>query len=371
MKALPSYLILFLLFILPFVILPFGTSQFEIPKVIIAQVGIEAVIFLAILIRQSISLRPIEKVCYLILFSITFLDLFLFPSNISFFGNQFRQQGVFLFLHLLLFSLFAKQFIFETVPGWLVFVFLLLQGVGVFIFPSNDVGRSYGFLGEPNALAATVVFAVPLLFLPLVKKELLFFGCALSGIILFASGSRSGIVAVLLEVLFLLLARKFPRKVGVVFVFCLALFFTFLLSTFFLSDPHESRLEIWHAAFLSFLSHPLIGGGIGNVELLLHNTSLQFASFISARYVDSSHNIFLDMLVSLGGIGFLAFAVLVFSSFRSYLQKKEYIYVAMLFGMVVALSFNPGSVWELVVFWYLIGNGLGSFIPAKDDLIKS
>ncbi|MDP3941157.1 MAG: O-antigen ligase family protein [bacterium] len=359
MKDLPRYITLLLLFGLPFVILPFGTSQFEIPKVILAQVMIEALVFFALFFRQRIILTAIEKTCYFILFFIPFLDLFLFTSGVSFFGNPFRQQGAFLFFHLLLFSLFAKRFLFAAIPSWLVFGFLFLQAAGVILFPSNDVGRSYGFLGEPNAFAATSVFVVPLLFLPRVKKELLFFGATLSAIILLASGSRSGLIAVLLEVLFLLFVRRFPKKVGVSFTVCVVLFVVFLVSTLFLSDPHESRVEIWRAAFLSFLSHPLIGGGVGNIELLLHKASLQFASYISVRYVDSSHNIFLDMLVSLGGIGFLAFVILLFFSFRTYLLRKEFVSVAMLLGMVVVLSFNPGSVWELVVFWYLVGSGMG------------
>jgi O-antigen ligase len=288
------------------------------------------------------------------------LDSFLFPSKIGLFGNQFRQQGFFLFLHLLAFSVFAKKELLQKTPLWLLLSFLLLQVAGIFYFSPNAVGRAYGFLGEPNALAAVAVFSLPLLFLPQMRKQLLLPGILLCAIILFASGSRSGLVAAGIESAILLLAQKYQSKLRLIFYGCIVAYVLFILATLLLSSPQESRIEIWHAAFVGFLSHPLIGGGFGNIETTLHTSSQTFASFISARYVDSSHNIFLDMLLQTGILGFCAFSVLIFDSFKTFLRKKQIISLALFSGMLVVLSFNPGSVWELVVFWYFVGEGLSS-----------
>lgn len=358
MKNLPRLLTLFLLFALPFVILPFGTSQFEIPKVILAQIAIELLIVCCLLQKKTPNLQKLALVGFLVLFTASLLSMFLFPTPIAFFGNQFRLQGLFLFWHLLLFSLFAKHYLLQKVSPKFLVLFLLVQVGGVFFFGANDAGRAYGFLGEPNALASVAVFALPLLFINRGKRVFISLGVVLAAIILLTSGSRSGVIAAFLEMLFLFLAQKFPKRVVPIFICSALLFAAFLSITFFYSDPHESRVEIWHAALLAFIAHPVIGGGVGNAEVLLHQGSLQFASFLSARYVDSSHNIFLDVLIQLGIIGFLAFLSLLVISFRTFIKSKNIVSTSILIGMIVVLSFNPGSVWELVVLWYLIGSGV-------------
>jgi O-antigen ligase len=135
----------------------------------------------------------------------------------------------------------------------------------------------------------------------------------------------------------------------------LALYLGTLVMPFFASDLHESRLEIWHASFISFSQHPLIGGGFGNIDTLIHAGTKTYASFISAHYVDSAHNIFLDFALQGGLIGLFAFCSLVVTAFVSVFRKKRYMEFTMLLGFLVVLSFNPASVWTLVVFWFLIG----------------
>lgn len=360
MNRLRFFLTFFMLFFLPFVILPFGTSHFEVPKVIVAQLLIEFLVVISLFQQQAFHLQKKALYAIVVLVILSIAGMSLFPSKVAFFGNPFRLQGVFLFWHLLLFCVFAKKHLFQNLPAWVVFVFLLAQVSGIFFFAPNTALRTYSFLGEPNAFAAVGAFGLPLLFVNRRKKEIFYLGLACIALIIFSSGSRSGLIAVAVEGVFLLLAKRFPHQLLRVFLICCGSSLLFLVSPFFTSDLHESRVEIWRSASIAFLENPIIGGGVGNVEILLHDASNQFASFISARYVDSSHSIFFDVLLQLGIVGLAAFLALIFLAFRSFFRTKNSAMISLLLGMIVVLSFNPASVWELVVFWYVIGEGVST-----------
>ncbi len=106
---------LFSSFFLPFVVLPLGTSPFEIPKVLLAEIIIE-LLFLFVLFGKipfSFTILP-KHLLYTIsgLFLISLFDLLFFQSPTVFFGNVYRLQGVFLLWHLLFFTIMVSQFIF-------------------------------------------------------------------------------------------------------------------------------------------------------------------------------------------------------------------------------------------------------------------
>ena len=358
MNKIPFYLTIFLLFFLPFVIFPIGSSQFEVPKVIVAQIVIELLVLFRLLRHEKPNIPYPVLVGFLVLFSISVLDLIFFRTPLSFFGNSFRLQGIFLFWHLLLFSIFADKNVLQHIGAKALICLLLVQLSGDFLFGVNVAGRSFGFLGEPNSLAAVALVVFPLLFVQKNSKKLVFFCYLLLTVLLIISGSRSGVMGFIIQAFFLLFSYRFPARLTQITVASFLLVLATLLTPFFLSNIHESRVEIWYAAVRSFLSHPVIGGGFGNIDLLLHEQSLLFASFISARYVDSSHNILLDMVVQSGIVGAGAFFLLLFSAFRFFCQKKYIVHTALLIGLLTVLFFNPVSVWVLLFFWYLLGQGI-------------
>lgn len=358
MKRLPFLLTTFLLFFLPFVILPFGSSQFEIPKVIVAQIIIEILVVFRIFRQDMPKISRLSLISYLVLFAISFVDLIFFQTQYSFFGNTFRLQGIFLLWHLLLFSIFAEKNIFRNVSAVPLLLFLIVQLCGDFFFGVNDSGRSFGFLGEPNSLAAVALFALPLLFIKKNKKQLIGICVLLISVVLIISGSRSGVMGFLIQCFFLLAVFRFPGRYGTILSFSFLLVGLTLFTPFIASNIHESRVEIWYAVLLSFLHNPVIGGGFGNIDTLIHKESLTFASFISARYVDSSHNIFLDILIQSGLLGLGAFLFLIVKSISTLYQKRDTVSISLLLGFLTIMSFNPVSVWVLVVFWYLVGQGI-------------
>lgn len=259
-----SFIVFFLLFLLPFCIAPFGITQFENPKVIFAEIGV-ILLFLVLLFSNRISFRQRRKQVFLFgaVFFVTIIDLFFFKSNISFFGNAFRMQGIFLLWILLLFSFFTGftslradeplvrlrgnlhkiaspyKIGFAMTRIWWVYAGLLYSElVAMFFLPLNASQRYVGTLGEPNALAAFAIFLWPFgwfairrdinviarsesdlpagrqawqshrgdgiasLSFAMTKRFLLLFPVA---ILLYLSDSRSGMVAFGIEMLFLLL----------------------------------------------------------------------------------------------------------------------------------------------------------------------
>lgn len=357
MSRVPVFLTAFLLFFLPFVIFPIGSSQFEVPKVILAQILIELLVVVRLFQHDVPKLSRGISVAYLVLFALSLIGLVFFRTELSFFGNSYRLQGIFLFWHLLLFSIFAAKDVLKYASAVLLLLFLIVQLGGDFIFGTNDVGRSFGLLGEPNSLAAAAVFAFPLLFMKKNTTRLVTLCLLLILVILVISGSRSGVMAFLIQCFFFVGVKRFPKRYGLVTLSAVILGILTLATPFLASNAHESRVEIWYAAMLSFLHNPLIGGGFGNVDMLLHKESLTFASYISARYVDSSHNFFLDILVQSGIVGVVALFYLLARSFLRFFSQRDTVALCLLLGFITILSFNPVSVWILLVFWYLLGQG--------------
>jgi len=100
---------LFLILLLPFIINPFGGAFFEPPKVILAEVAIE-LLTVCYLLRAKLRFKSTLLLPVGVLFGLSLVGLWLFPSQTVLFGNQFRLQGTFLLWHLLLLALVSSQF---------------------------------------------------------------------------------------------------------------------------------------------------------------------------------------------------------------------------------------------------------------------
>ena len=201
------YLIWFLLFGLYLLVIPFGISPFETPKVVIFEIIIDLIILKKFLGFKRISARRLftaQTILLGVLLLLSFDQILLFHPANSFFGNPFRLQGLFLFWHLLMFSFVSKNMKISKIPKifyHLSFIFLIISTL---ILGVNQNGRAFGTLGEPNALAATALFIFPFAYFMSVKKiKVIIIPAAFLVIIL--SGSRTGFLGFTAELLFLIL----------------------------------------------------------------------------------------------------------------------------------------------------------------------
>src|SRR5258706_1105527 len=168
-----SIIVGFLLFILPFLIFPIGISQFEAPKIYAAELGIIILSLLGIFNRYKNLLK--EKVP-LILFSLLFLlslyHLLFRLTPYAFFGNMFRQQGIFLLWLLILFSFFSSYLSRIKIPRIIITLLITIEFIlSIYIIRPLDE-RAVGTLGEPNALAGFVVFLWPFIAFQKQKSKL-------------------------------------------------------------------------------------------------------------------------------------------------------------------------------------------------------
>lgn len=354
----PTYLLAFLLFFLPLVVLPFGISPYEIPKVILAEVGIEALLFYRLFQKGKLELpfSGFRLFSVFALVALTFTQLIFLRTETSFFGNNFRLQGIFLLWHMIIFSVLSSSVKLNLNP-WIFY----LSGIGltlsVLILGDNGTGRLIGTLGEPNALAAAVVFLWPFIFfvskLP-VKILTLFIAI----FIVLLSGSRSGLVAFFIQGLFLLVSQKInlgKAVMGGLIILALSFSLPFIEG----GGWYENRAEVWQAALAAGWENPIFGGGFGNIEKLLPEGSKIVGNNARYQYVDSAHNIFLDFWVQGGLIGLFILGFLLKQAFGSFISQSKKIELTILLGLLAALSFNPVSVAALVQFWWLLGQGLG------------
>src|SRR6266568_332985 len=122
----PAIIVFFLLFILPFLIAPFGITEFENPKVIVGEAGIILLFFFSFLTNKfTFRYRAQQVLLYAVIVVLTVIDLIFFRTHLSFFGNVFRMQGIFLLCLLLLFSLLSANFSQKSF-SWLIYGLLFL-----------------------------------------------------------------------------------------------------------------------------------------------------------------------------------------------------------------------------------------------------
>lgn len=136
---------IFLLFILPFVVIPIGISPFETYKVIAAEIFIEILLILKLLypryFKKEFNKRQLILTSLLVVLAI--FDFIISQNSDSFFGNPFRLQGLLLLLHLLLFFLIAPLIDFKA-PRFLYITSLFLLFISTILFGTNSNSRFFG-----------------------------------------------------------------------------------------------------------------------------------------------------------------------------------------------------------------------------------
>lgn len=365
-----EYLVTFLLFFLPFLIVPFGNLIFEPSKVIAAQLAIILLFFFFIL-KEPLSINRFnKKQLFLvgILFISSLLQLVFTPSEGNFFGNVFRLQGVFLFWNLLLFSLLSSQLSLERINKNIYMGALVFLSISSLFLWKDPSGRFVGTLGEPNALAATAVYIFCFVFFNFGKIGKVL-GATFTILAIYLSSSHSGSIALIVIALFWVLAGYLKQKVVKATIIALLVVFLSLFLPF-LEDSlkqaslkelgqfnFESRVEVWETAFIAGFEKPVLGWGFGNIQEALRKTSKSLNNNIQYQVVDSSHNFLLDFWVQSGIIGLISILALIFFSFKNFLKREDYLYLSIGLGLITVLLFNPASVVVLIAFWWVIGQG--------------
>lgn len=349
----PSFLILILLFGLPFVIGPIGISFFETPKIYATIFLIEIVTLVSIWkmdIKQKFVFSKFDYTLFSLFAFVIFLYLFS-PTPLSFYGNEFRKQGVFLLLHLVVFSFIASRLpqIKEKLFRICSRISLLTLFISTFLFGTTLDERAVGIFGEPNSLGLYATFAWPF-------TGSYFFALPAIGIILM-SGSRSAFVAFLIQIMFLFLTKRF-RVSQWVAALCssFVLFLSLLLPFFEQTAEYQNRPLIWKTAFTGAIEKSFVGWGYGNTELALAEGARKLENPLRFVYIDSSHNLFLDWFIQGGIVGLTLLIVVIGFTFKNLIfGKQNNPFLVSYLALFVGLLFNPVSVAILIPFWWIVG----------------
>lgn len=371
------FLTYLLLFVTPLIVIPSLNLRFEPPKVLFAQFLIEALIVYVVM-KGKFSLKTVSRPLALVLaclFLLSLLHLILVPTEQNLFGNIFRLQGTILFWHFLVLTLIAQNIYFRLKSKYIYLGSLVAICIGSLVFGANSAGRLIGSLGEPNALGAVVVLIFPFVFLSF--KSIWIRAIAMIwaiGVINF-SESKSALIALSLELLFILLLKIFKGRYLLASIICLILFglsltLPILERQYFLktnTDPSayrfEDRAEIWQVAFNAGLHSPVFGSGLESIQGKIHTTAQKLNVNAQYQVIDSSHNLLLDFWVWGGIVGLILILILIILTFKNLIQKRMLIEATIFIGLLTVLSFNPTTVPVLASFWWVIGRSF-----AKLDL---
>ena len=93
----PTYITIFLLFLLPLIVIPLGYSYFEVPKVLIAEVLI-IITSIYILVKKGDLIKQLDRTflwVILAIFGLSLIDLFFFSYKYNFIGQYLPFTGSF------------------------------------------------------------------------------------------------------------------------------------------------------------------------------------------------------------------------------------------------------------------------------------
>ncbi len=241
--------------------------------------------------------------------SLAELWLCLAYGMLAFIAMQLRHDQV---------TLFAKIMI---VFGSLYAVFAVLQG-----FTSNGkiywlikprAGSVYGSYVNHNHYAGLMELLLPLALVlaldPRLRREkriLLACATVIMAASVFLSQSRGGMIAVIVEMVFLWIVWMIefsPRKSATVFVaFSLvtALFLAWVAPREVgsrITDIHDpARLLIHRDSIRMFLAHPFLGSGLGTFATVFPH----YRVFYDGFFMDNAHDDYLEVLLETGLVGF-------------------------------------------------------------------
>ncbi len=366
-----TYLILFLT---PLIVVPGFALRFEPPKVLFVEVS---VIILAVYLIGSgkFAFKRVNKYLAGLLGGLFLLSLGHFglsPNSQSLFGNVFRLQGTVLLWTLFIFAIIAQSFYFRLKEKAIYLSCLLALLIAGWFLGTNNAGRWIGTLGEPNALGASAVFIFPFVWLSFKSIWVKIISLILSLVVINFSESRSALVGITVQLVFILLVNRFKLKTilasGVsILVIILSLSLPILDRIYFLQtndNPHvfrfEDRAEIWQVALNAGFASPIFGSGIESIQGRINKSAQEMNVNSQYQIIDSSHNLLLDYWIWGGLIGLIIVLILMISAVINMSTKSMTLELAVFLGVSTVLMFNPTTVSILAGFWWLIGRSFGT-----------
>lgn len=370
---------LFGLFALPFVFWPWASIPYEIPRVWFFNRWVETLAVLVLAENLKKGNEPNKKFLIL-LFSFASAALLssVFGADFgkSFWGNYYRDDGLFTLFHLAAFSVLVavlwKKRLVETsafalgAGAVLVSILSILAFLRTSVFGSDGhwggVGATFG---QPKFLSGYLLAAMPFTAFLARKKFYWTAGLALQITAIFLTKSLGGIFGT--AIFFLLvgyLLKKFsikPAAVLILAAFLGSLAFYFLLHSRAVARNelgYQSRSEILTRGFEGFLKKPFLGWGWANFDYAFEAGG---GNYNKKAYVDKAHSHILEILSTTGVIGFLIYLSMLGFTLKKLLPNlgQTFTWNKALFVSLLLFIFhsqtNVISINEEFLFWLILG----------------
>lgn len=407
--------VLLLLFLLPFAHDPWVFNPYEFPKFAVFVFGVWAIgllhVFQFLRKKHVVPLLDVLGTLVLLFGAVSLIaDVIGLDPRTSFLGSVYRRQGfVTLLSGMLLFFLVRslleheeERFLRAVQKGalvaaiatslialWHAVSFYLLHNALVPIYQ----GRIVGTFGNPNFLGGYLVMVLPFILLgERVSKTARTVAIVMILAAVFVSFSRSAWLATLVVLGWG--ARRFYRGVlpktprrcisigtsgktvvsrgaaslpplgwisldtlgkGVLIVLFGAGLLVAAINAYWFVVPRvlrlsmwDNRMVIWSEGTKAVIKRPILGYGQENFSLVFPEKRFM--------YVDNAHNIFLETAVSSGLIGFLLFMAILTVAIR----QASWPVRMSLIAFLITAQFNPLSIAQLALFWFLLG-----FTPSR------
>lgn len=253
------------------------------------------------------------------------------------------------------------------IVGILLTIFFFVTGP----FSYNNVVDHYGYTHVGYGRLISYAFLLSL-FNVILNKDfslLMFITTALLGSGLFLSGLRGAIIAVLSTMGFFLYNRSFAdlknsafRLVGLILLIFLFVYFqptlyssvkkrivsisTVVISKDVSDGSINSRIQAYEISFNMFLEKPFFGQGIGGYNQVYKNNELP-------KTIEYPHNLFVEIIVELGLIGFILFGILFWRAARNIRKINEIIFL--IFTNSLLLSLFSGNIADQKILIVLVG----------------
>lgn len=266
----------------------------------------------------------------------------------------------------------------------MAFLYVLGAGVGynggrLFLF-----GENANITGMKTSLAFIIVFHHLLYRKPNIKKITLFFLLGLPILnLLIASGSRGALLSVFVGIFFMAMVGNlsFIKKASFLILgICLAVFvFQYILENdkgFMIRIMNSvqkgetaGRNHLWNSAYMIVKDNVFFG--VGNPGLLP-------SMYVYSGYYQEPHNLFLEMWLTTGIIGFASFLFFLLNItlelFKDFKKNKDVLFCILLVIVLLNMSKSGGGA-GLIYAWIFFGVIIGSTVISRqketeNELVK-
>ena len=267
----------------------------------------------------------------------------------------------------------------------------------LFFFSGISISQQRGFWRDPAMFGVTLAIAIIYFLISLSDKTLSKKVRSIYGIIitylifiLFSSGSRTGLVitCILLAHYFIVISKiSFVKKIVSFSIFTTITiivinkinleFYGRILGRLTVSEISNAagRTDLWNAGYKLFLDRPFLGVGLGQFVNFSKEYSLGLFNVqneVVLTYDLSLHNIYLEMLIEYGFIGFLIFLLfnilLIHHTWRSYISSSKDTFSLFLFYCLAIILIQGITGSMFLIQYYLL---IISLITISNNLVVS